>query len=140
MSRPSEMFELSSPYGFGPPSYGSSSISSIQRKGVSTSYNPIIASQEEEASRVFEGKQDQSPPSVALPPGKTGKFGVDLVVEIAVCTFAVAVAVPFIWLAVRMAEYHHVQVTASDTSFIENSTRTVRQDGSRFWTNSPSTD
>jgi hypothetical protein len=46
--------------------------------------------------------------------------------EITLCTFALAAAVPFIWLAVVMAKYDHEPVTANKSNYAKQATSTVR--------------
>ena len=145
----SDFIELPSPYGsgFGPFGFGSGSharrhrsisgsLGSLRGKGGATaagSYNPILTTPQEEYDSgrgLFQqqlGGNERYPPApaTALRPGRIGKFGVDLLVEIALCAFAVLAVVPFLWLAVTMAKYHGDRVTESDTNFIKQATSTV---------------
>ncbi|ETN39780.1 uncharacterized protein HMPREF1541_06006 [Cyphellophora europaea CBS 101466] len=138
MSRLSENFELSSPYE--PIHYGSSSR--IEPRPSTTSFKPVKSKRPFSRYNPIKGSEDDwdqqglaptGPPpggdrqftSAPLGPGKTGKFGTDLVIEILLCASAVLATVPFIWLAIAMAKYHGKRVTAHDSEFIKQSTTTV---------------
>ncbi|OAP61624.1 hypothetical protein AYL99_03827 [Fonsecaea erecta] len=130
----SDFIELSSPYGSEP--YGSGdkphtrhsirSLGSLHHKSRSGQYNPILTPQEEQSSDVFSRPVGKSPSStVSLPPSRVGKFGTDLLVEIIVCTFAVLVSVPFMWLAITMAHFDRRRVTEADSNYIKQATSTA---------------
>jgi hypothetical protein len=113
------------------------SLGSRSRKRASTAYNPIHASEEaghigfsqhipQHYQHIQQFAEDRfQPTSKELAPGRIGKFGTDLLIEIIVCTFAVLVTVPFLWLAVAMAKYHHEAVSDSRSNFIKQATATA---------------
>ncbi|KIX92511.1 uncharacterized protein Z520_11831 [Fonsecaea multimorphosa CBS 102226] len=118
----------SSPYGSGNKSHGRTSIrtlGSLHRKSGSGQYNPILTPQEEQSSDVFTRRVDKLPSTTTLPPSRIGKFGTDLLVEIIVCTFAVLVSVPFMWLAITMAHFDGQRVTEAKTNYIKQATSTA---------------
>ncbi|KIW90598.1 uncharacterized protein Z519_08381 [Cladophialophora bantiana CBS 173.52] len=131
----SDSIELSSPYGSGLYGMGGRphtrpsvrSLASLHRKSASAQYNPILTPQEELSGGFFQRRVDNSPPpsTTTLPPGRVGKFGTDLLVEILVCSFAVLVSVPFMWLAVTAAKFDGHRVTEADTDYIKQTTSTA---------------
>ncbi|EXJ93431.1 hypothetical protein A1O1_01823 [Capronia coronata CBS 617.96] len=132
MSGPN-FIELSSPYRPGPYAIDgrfhsrprSNSIGSHHRKSASANYKPILTRQDEYDNAGLHTQDDQNVSSINLGRGRIDKYGIDLVTEIVVCTFAVLVSVPFIWLAVAMAKMHHEEVTESRTDFVKQATSTV---------------
>ncbi|EXJ76599.1 uncharacterized protein A1O5_01107 [Cladophialophora psammophila CBS 110553] len=131
----SDSIELSGPYGSGLYGMGERphtrpsvrSLASLHRKSASAQYNPILTPQEELSDGFFQRRVDNSPPpsTTTLPPGRVGKFGTDLLVEILVCSFAVLVSVPFMWLAVTAAKFDGHRVTEADTDYIKQATSTA---------------
>ncbi|KIW29867.1 uncharacterized protein PV07_05653 [Cladophialophora immunda] len=129
----SDFIELSSPYGSSPYGLGDKpharpsirSLGPLHRRSGSAQYNPILTPQEEQSSDGFPRRMDKAPSMTTLPPSRVGKFGTDLVVEIIVCTFAVLVSVPFMWLAITMAHFNHQRVTEGDTNYIKQATSTA---------------
>ncbi|KIX09675.1 uncharacterized protein Z518_00756 [Rhinocladiella mackenziei CBS 650.93] len=118
----------SSSYGLGEQPHSRRSLRTfghLHRKSASAAYNPILTPQEEYGNRALPARDKQAPPSTTLGPGRIGKFGADLVLEIIVCAFAVLVAVPFLWLAITMAKFDHDEVTDSKTDFIKQATSTA---------------
>ncbi|KAK5056632.1 hypothetical protein LTR84_012164 [Exophiala bonariae] len=110
------------------------SLGSLNRKRASTAYNPIHGADEPDHIRfsqhipqnIQQFAEDRLQPTKKdLSPGRIGKFGADLLIEILLCSFTVLVTVPFLWLAVAMAKYHHVQVTDSRSNFIKQATATA---------------
>lgn len=139
MSRP-DLVELSSPSYYSNPylsssgGYGSRSghhsparSFGFGRKAASVVYDPILTPQDEYDSRGLRPGFDRPPPaSTDLGTGRVGKFGVDLILEVALCTFAVGAAVPFIWLAVVVSKYDGDPVTEHKTNYVRQATSTVR--------------
>lgn len=130
---------ISNPYQYEGLSHQSGStfapLGSLHRKRSSASgYNPIHGTEQPDHVRfsqhipqqIQEFAEDRfQPRPKALAPGRIGKFGADLLIEILVCAFAVLVTVPFLWLAVAMAKYHHKEVTESRSNFIKQATATA---------------
>lgn len=139
MSRP-DLVELSSPYSANPYLSGSGSGSGSRsrhpsptrsfgfgRKGASVVYDPILAPQDEYDSRGLRpGVEGPLPAPTDLGTGRVGKFGVDLILEVILCIFAVGASVPFIWLAVVVSKYDHDPVTEQKTNYARQATSTVR--------------
>ncbi|KEF54754.1 uncharacterized protein A1O9_09196 [Exophiala aquamarina CBS 119918] len=110
-------------------------LDSLHRKRSSAGgYNPIhgagppdhVRYSQHIPQQIQEFAEDRfQPRSKELAPGRIGKFGADLLLEIVVCAFAVLVTVPFLWLAVAMSKYHHEGVTESRSNFIKQSTATA---------------
>jgi hypothetical protein len=131
----SDFIELSSPYGsssfgFGNRPHSRQSIrspGSLHRKGASAQYNPILTPQEEYNSGAFQFQngQQKSQATTTLGSNRVGKFGTDLVVEVLLCTFALLVSVPFMWLGVTMVKYDGKNVTGEDSDYIKQATSTV---------------
>lgn len=93
-------------------------------------YNLVEGSEDDLGHQAFaESRQSHSSrrlsASTSLNPGRTGKFGTDLVIEILLCASAVLAAIPFIWLAVVIARYNGQRVNERDSEFIRQSTSTV---------------
>jgi len=147
MSYKQDLIELTSPYAqpiSNPYQYEGlshqsrptfSPLGSLHRKRSSAGgYNPIRGLEQPDHVRfsqhipqhIQEFAEDRfQPRSKALAPGRIGKFGTDLLIEILLCTFAVLVTVPFLWLAVAMSKYHHQKVTESRSNFIKQATATA---------------
>lgn len=146
MSHKQDPIELTSPYSSSIPnpyqyeglSHQSrpsfASLGSLNRKRASAAYNPIHGTEEADHIRFSQHIPQQiqqfaddrfQPSSKELVPGRIGKFGTDLLIEILVCAFAVLVTVPFLWLAVAMAKYHHEEVSDSRSNFIKQATATA---------------
>jgi len=129
MSGP-DIVELTNSYSPNPYASGSGRPSSrsfgLHRKSASATYNPIFTPQDEYDNRTSRPRDERPPASTNLGPDRVGKFGVDLILEITLCTFALAAAVPFIWLAVVMAKYDHETVTAHKSNYAKQATSTVR--------------
>ena len=143
----SDFIELPSPYGSSSFGFGNRphtrqsirSLGSLHRKSASAQYNPILTPQEEYSNGASQFRDEQrehrSSGTTTLDSGRVGKFGTDLLIEILLCTFAVGVSVPFLWLAITMAKYDGERVTESDTNYIKQATSTVRtlmREGSTF--------
>ncbi|KAJ9629173.1 hypothetical protein H2204_008962 [Knufia peltigerae] len=138
MSRP-DLVELSSPSYYSNPYLSSSGGSGSRsghhsparsfgfgRKAASVVYDPILTPQDEYDSRGLRPGFDRPPPaSTDLGTGRVGKFGVDLILEVALCTFAVGAAVPFIWLAVVVSKYDGDPVTEHKTNYVRQATSTI---------------
>ncbi|KAK5463108.1 hypothetical protein LTS15_002821 [Exophiala xenobiotica] len=128
MSGP-DIVELTNSYSPNPYASGSGRPSSrsfgLHRKSASATYNPIFTPQDEYDNRTSRPRDERPPASTNLGPGRVGKFGVDLMLEITLCTFALAAAVPFIWLAVVMAKYDHEPVTANKSNYAKQATSTI---------------
>ncbi|EXJ91843.1 hypothetical protein A1O3_00393 [Capronia epimyces CBS 606.96] len=130
MSEP-DFIELPGPYGSRPQASGghfhgrppNKPVGSFNRKTASATYNPILTPRDEDEYSGFPAREDRL--AADLGPGRSGKFGVDLFVEIAVCTFAVLASIPFIWLAVTVTKLHHKEVTESRSDYILQATSTV---------------
>lgn len=142
MSRTPESFELSHPYE--PVHYGSnfhlggeSSTTALQPAASNlpfSRYNLVTGSEDGwdqqgfgrgQQSSTFHQLPNPPPPVASLGPGRIGKFGTDLVIEILLCASAVLATVPFLWLAIAMAKYDGTRVTEHDSEFIKQSTSTV---------------
>ncbi|KIW12110.1 hypothetical protein PV08_09384 [Exophiala spinifera] len=136
MSHP-DIVELSSPYSSNPYLFGSGFGSEsghqsptrsfrLGRKGSSVTYDPILTPQDEyDRRRLRPGVNSLPPASTNLGPGRVGKFGVDLILEVILCTLAVGASVPFIWLAVVVSRYDHDPVTEHKTNYIRQATSTI---------------
>jgi hypothetical protein len=104
------------------------SIGGIHRKAANQQYNPIDTPQEEidEGRGGFPIKDGyRAEVNRTLAPGRVGKFGTDLLLEILLCGFAIGVSAPFIWLAITMARYDRKDVTEHDDDYIKQTTTTV---------------
>lgn len=110
------------------------SLGSLNRKRATAAYNPIHGADEPDHLRfsqhipqnIQQFAEDRLQPSKKeLAPGRIGKFGTDLLIEILLCAFTVLVTVPFLWLAVAMAKFHHQKVTDSRSNFIKQATATA---------------
>jgi hypothetical protein len=107
-----------------------SSIGGLHRKAANQQYNPIGTPQDEvdDARAGFPFKDGyRADVNRTLAPGRVGKFGTDLLLEILLCGFAIGVSAPFIWLAITMARYDKKNVTEHDDDYIKQTTTTVCQ-------------
>lgn len=129
----SDFFELPSTYGSSPDVQADRhhtrrslrALGGLQPKSASSSYNPILAPQEEYNRGGLSTPEATWPSSTPLGPGRIGKFGTELLVEIVLCSLALLASVPFIWLAVTVAKFDHREISESDSEYIKQSTTTV---------------
>lgn len=138
-----ESWELShEPHPYEPVHYGSGfqsgGESSTNPLGAQVSKNPfsrykLVGRSEDDLDRqgseqAFRQPLELPPRTETFRPGRTGKFGTDLVLEIILCASAVLATVPFLWLAVTIALYDGKAVhttNTNDADFIKQSTSTV---------------
>lgn len=120
-----DIIELSSPYDSGPSVFDGGFHRRPRSKSASANYNPILTPQDEYEQSGSQGRDGKYVSSIDLGSRRLGEYGIDLLVEVILCICAVLVSAPFIWLAVKMARFHHKEVTESRSDFIKQATSTV---------------